>query len=90
MDNQKMRCMRCRGRKTVFKVGSGYSHTNTGGVEVDCPMCLGDGKVNTLESAINESAKKSSKKSSRAKHKDVEDAEEKDESGNGSAQNKNG
>jgi len=44
--------MRCRGRKKMYKVRSIYSHTNTGGVEVDCPMCLGVGKIEPAEEAL--------------------------------------
>lgn len=43
------RCMRCRGQKKVFKIGSGYSRIDTGGVEVDCPLCQGDGSVKIPE-----------------------------------------
>lgn len=41
----KVRCMRCKGRKKMYKMGSGYSLVNTGGVIVDCPMCLGQGTI---------------------------------------------
>jgi len=34
----------------MYKLGSSYTHTNTGGAEVDCPMCLGKGEIKTLES----------------------------------------
>lgn len=43
------RCFRCKGRKKMFKLGSAYSHTNTGGNEVDCPLCLGEGIIETIE-----------------------------------------
>lgn len=41
-------CMRCKGRKKMFKFGSGYSIMNNGGKQVDCPMCLGAGKIKPL------------------------------------------
>lgn len=52
MSDQKVLCMRCRGRKKIFKVGNAYSFTNTGGVEVTCPMCNGDGRIKPLDQAI--------------------------------------
>jgi hypothetical protein len=36
------RCFRCRGRGKVYKSGSGYSLIDSGGVEVKCPLCLGE------------------------------------------------
>lgn len=47
-----MRCMRCKGRKRIFKVMGGYSFIDTGGVKVDCPMCLGEGKIKTLQATL--------------------------------------
>lgn len=44
-----MLCMRCYGRKELYKVGSCYSHTNTGGVLTKCPLCLGAGKIKKIE-----------------------------------------
>ena len=38
-----MYCVRCSGKKKIYKVGSGYSLTNSGGAKVDCPLCLGTG-----------------------------------------------
>lgn len=52
MAEQKVRCMRCYGRKKIYKIMGGYSHANTGGKEVDCPMCLGEGKILKLEDAL--------------------------------------
>lgn len=52
MAQQKKRCMRCRGKKKIYKIRNGYSHANTGGVLVDCPMCLGDGRILKLEDAL--------------------------------------
>lgn len=72
-----IRCVRCKGRKKVFKVNSVYSLVNTGGVQVDCPMCLGTG-VNKpiLEALLEVTDKKIDKqKSDKIKQKDCKDAE---------------
>jgi|WetSurMetagenome_2_1015567.scaffolds.fasta_scaffold139892_3 hypothetical protein len=62
-DDTMMICMRCRGRKKMYKImGGGYSLMNSGGVEVDCPMCLGKGEHKTLEAAQDEMKKKKSSK----------------------------
>lgn len=47
-------CMRCLGRKKVYKLGSGYSLANCGGVEIDCPMCSGVGKHKKASEALPE------------------------------------
>ena len=52
MKNSMMRCMRCKGRKKLFKVNSGYTYTNTGGIEVACPLCLGKGEIPPLENIV--------------------------------------
>ena len=49
-----IRCMRCHGRKKLYKIMSGYSHINSGGVEVDCPLCLGKGEIKSLEHVSEE------------------------------------
>lgn len=54
MSDQLMRCPRCKGCKKMYKVGSAYAHTNSGGVEVTCPMCNGIGKAQTLNQALKE------------------------------------
>lgn len=48
MDDNLRRCMRCDGRKKMYKTGTAYNHTNTGGVLVDCPLCLGKGTIPKL------------------------------------------
>jgi len=55
MDANYRRCIRCRGRKKIYKVRGAYSYTNTGGVEVDCPMCLGEGMIRKLEVSLPDS-----------------------------------
>lgn len=57
MKDEMIRCVRCKGRKKLFKVGNIYSYTNTGGVEVNCPMCLGEGQTKSLEHAIEDAKK---------------------------------
>jgi hypothetical protein len=54
MQGDLIRCVRCLGRKKIFKINNGYSHINTGGVEVDCPMCLGNGTIKTFEKALED------------------------------------
>jgi hypothetical protein len=46
MSDKERRCPRCRGQKSIFKIGrSGYTLENFGGEKVDCPSCLGSGYV---------------------------------------------
>ncbi len=55
-----MKCPRCIGRKKVYRImGNGYSLMNSGGVEITCPMCNGEGSVLTLEAATIDAIKKS-------------------------------
>jgi hypothetical protein len=57
MKEEYMRCMRCNGRKKVFKIMGGYSHINSGGIEKDCPLCLGKGEVKTIDAAISDAVR---------------------------------
>lgn len=76
MQNSKTKCVRCKGRKKIFKVGTAYSYTNTGGVQVDCPLCLGTGYAPTIEEAIEDVKKINSKnKADKTKERDCKDAE---------------
>lgn len=44
-DNEK-KCPRCRGQKSIYKIGkSGYTLENFGGEKVDCPSCSGVGYI---------------------------------------------
>ena len=52
-----MRCPRCGGVRKVYKLGGGYTLTNTGGVHVVCPMCNGNGSVPSMDEALAEKAK---------------------------------
>lgn len=73
MKGAMIRCVRCQGLKKIYKVNSGYSHINTGGIPVDCPMCLGSGFNRPL---LNDMIKKNTKKKfSKIKQKDCTDAD---------------
>jgi hypothetical protein len=41
-------CIRCRGRKQLYKTMSGWCFDNSGGVIQDCPMCLGKGVIKKI------------------------------------------
>ena len=75
MENTKIRCVRCKGRKKMFKMNNGYTHTNMGAPEVECPLCLGKGFTLPLEAAIEEI-----KKAKKIKEKDFKDENERRES----------
>lgn len=49
MDKDKRRCFRCRGQKKMYKMASAYSLVDTGGIEVTCPLCNGDGVIDKIE-----------------------------------------
>jgi phage FluMu protein Com len=69
-----IRCVRCKGRKKLFKINGIYSYTNTGGVEIQCPMCLGNGSTKSLEEALEEIKKVNEQhKSEKIKEKDFKD-----------------
>lgn len=42
-------CIRCHGRKKLFRINAAYSYTDCGGVQVDCPMCGGKGYIDPPE-----------------------------------------
>jgi len=76
MESTKIRCVRCKGRRKLFKMNSVYSYTNTGGVQVECPLCLGTGYTKPLEEAIAEAKEATSKhKLHKPKDEDCKDAE---------------
>ena len=54
MQSKMMFCMRCDGRKKMYVMNGGYTHANMGGPQVDCPLCLGIGKIPVLEDAQEE------------------------------------
>lgn len=68
MEAGMMLCMRCEGRKRIYKVGSVYSFTNTGGSLVDCPMCLAVGKVKKIESLSDNELNELSKSLNHERH----------------------
>lgn len=54
MEENRILCPRCDGRKQMYKMMGGYSHANVGGVKVNCILCLGTGTIKTLETVIKE------------------------------------
>ena len=75
MQSKMMRCIRCDGRKKMYTMNGGYTHANMGGLQVDCPMCLGKGNIPVLEEAIEE-VKKEAIKIKDKKEKESKDAKE--------------
>lgn len=64
------KCIRCRGRKQLYKTMSGWCFDNSGGVLTDCPMCLGKGVIKkTPDKAIFEKEKESAKRKADSKQK---------------------
>lgn len=59
---KKIPCFRCSGQKKMYKIHSAYSLICTGGIEVNCPMCNGEGKVVKLEDISLNDTKKQTKK----------------------------
>lgn len=49
MPEGKRRCIRCRGRKKLYKTMSGWCFDNSGGVLQNCPMCRGDGFIDNIK-----------------------------------------
>lgn len=76
-------CIRCQGRKKLYKCGNGgWSFINSGGVLTSCPLCNESGTIPLLENAVEESKKvlekmnlKSEKGSSNAKKESRRTAE---------------
>ena len=77
MEENKVKCIRCKGRKKMYKVQGAYSHTNTGGKEVDCPMCMGEGFMEKMPGSQKEIKKiKGAKKFIQEKQKDLSNEED--------------
>lgn len=53
----------------MYKLNGAYTHTNSGGTMVTCPLCLGEGKIKKLDEAIKdlEDEKKEGSKRGRSK-----------------------
>lgn len=69
MQNEnKRRCFRCNGQKKIFKIGSAYSLKNTGGIEVTCPLCNGDGHIPTIQE-VEKEVKKEEQQLSKSQQK---------------------
>lgn len=75
MKSKMIRCIRCEGRKKMYTMNGGYTHANMGGIQVDCPLCLGKGKIPAFEEATEE-VKKESIKIKDKKEKECKDAKE--------------
>lgn len=75
MTDKMIVCLRCDGRKKIYKIGGGYSFVNIGGQLVNCPMCNGEGKHKTAEAALKEI-------------EEIKDGEEKSGKGSGGAKKK--
>lgn len=45
----KRRCIRCKGRKKMYKTMAGWCMHNSGGVLKDCPMCNGIGYTDMIK-----------------------------------------
>jgi hypothetical protein len=44
----KRRCFRCLGKKKMFKSMGGWSSVDSGGEQVNCPMCKGSGWIDKM------------------------------------------
>lgn len=81
-----IRCIRCQGRKKLYKMMSGYSFTSCGGELVECPMCLGKGNIKDFNFALDEkeeeevTVKKEVVRRVRSKKKEILDESESKES----------
>lgn len=75
METKMMRCIRCEGRKRMYNMNGGYTHVNMGGIQVDCPLCLGKGKIPVFEEA-SEEVKKETKKLKDKKEREFKDDKE--------------
>lgn len=64
LDEEKLRrCIRCNGRRNVYKVGNNcYSLIDTGGVKMNCPLCNGTGSIPTQETLMKKTKIRTVKK----------------------------
>ena len=67
-------CIRCHGRKRLYKAMGGWSFTDMGGAIADCPMCLGEGKIKKTpaEELFKEEKKEEMKDAKKARRKKFE------------------
>ena len=63
MNDNLKRCIRCDGQKNIYKIGGAYSKKDTGGIEVECPLCQGEGWTKPLAEMVKDITKKKPKKS---------------------------
>jgi|SRR5712675_1336635 len=48
----KRRCIRCRGRKKLYKTNGAWSFENSGGTLTDCILCLGTGLIDLPDDGV--------------------------------------
>jgi hypothetical protein len=77
-----VRCIRCQGRKKLYKMMGGYSFTNCGGELVTCPMCAGKGEIKNFNFESEEVTKEVVRRV-RSKKKEILDESEDKESSAG-------
>lgn len=65
MQKDMQRCIRCNGRKQMYKLNNTYTHANFGGALVNCPMCAGKGIIKTLDAFLAEQESKTPTKRGR-------------------------
>lgn len=61
MTESNVRCFRCSGRKKMFQVGSVYSLVDSGGKEVNCPLCNGKGRIKPVNEVLKEESETAKK-----------------------------
>lgn len=54
----KRRCIRCRGRKQLYKTKGGWCFENSGGTLTDCPLCLGKGIIDLMPPKLEDAEEK--------------------------------
>lgn len=69
MQSNNRRCFRCNGQKKLFKIGSAYSLKDTGGKEVTCPLCNGDGNIPQLKDVAAPKKEKAEQQLSKSQQK---------------------
>ena len=69
----KRRCIRCRGRKKLYKVRGAWSFDNSGGTLTDCPMCLGKGVIDQIPFTKIDEAKPEDIKDAKKKRTTIRD-----------------
>lgn len=47
-------CTRCRGNKKMYLINGGYTSADFGGKQVDCPCCLGTGRMKSNDEVLKQ------------------------------------